>query len=125
MAERMRREHGFEPANEESSIQLNSEQQLPKVSCISKTTSNDLEDDWEEIPESFSSTTSLPNDNETLQKSSSEGKEIDIFYVKCEFVKGITAIPGDFEITKTQIVFRNLEKKLFKAIPYSQVIPPY
>jgi hypothetical protein len=121
----MRREQGLEPVNEEPSVRPNSEHQLLKVSCISKSTSNDLEDDWEEIPESLSSPISQPNDNETLEDSSSERKEIDIFYVKCEFVKGLTAIPGDFEVTKTQIVFRNLEKKIFKAIPYSQVILLY
>jgi len=124
----MRREQGLQPLPEETSIPPMPEQQLLKVSRISKV-SPDLEEDWEEIPElplepqssPLSISSSAQEDREKSRHSWFEQSEVDVFYVQCEFVRGLTAIPGDFEVGKTHVVFRNLEKKIFKAIPYTQM----
>jgi hypothetical protein len=57
---------------------------------------------------------SSPDVNETRRKAQEK-----TIYVTCaEFIKGITAVEGDFEITSFNINFRNIEEKVKNVLAH-------
>jgi hypothetical protein len=50
-----------------------------------------------------------------------EKRAEDSLYLKCELVKGVTALTGDLEVSSTQLSFRNVDLKVFKVIPFTNL----
>ena len=53
--------------------------------------------------------------------ASNRGEERTLLVTTCEYVKGISSVSGDFEVTTHNIYFRNLDKGAFKMIPIEKL----
>jgi WD40 repeat protein len=72
-----------------------------------------------------SSASQTSQTSSTVQSASSSSSKVveerTLILTTCEYVKGISSTPGDFEVTTTHVYFRNLERGVFKIIPLEKL----